>query len=115
MCNEFTSVGLSQDRRSGVDAVGSTAAHELGHIFNMDHDDDPQSKLVDALIVISDQCHAPLSIQGPACATIRLILVSWRPFPASLPPLSGVTVVALISLVDLPTLIWTVVSLMSLP
>lgn len=25
-----------------MDAVGSTAAHELGHIFNMDHDNDPQ-------------------------------------------------------------------------
>ena len=39
MCDSLRSVGLSQDRRSGVDSVGSTAAHELGHIFNMAHDD----------------------------------------------------------------------------
>ena len=39
MCGTLSSVGLSQDRRSGVDSVGSTAAHELGHIFNMAHDD----------------------------------------------------------------------------
>ena len=38
MCG-ISSVGVSQDRRSGVDAVGSTAAHELGHILNMQHDD----------------------------------------------------------------------------
>ena len=39
MCSTLSSIGLSQDRRSGVDSVGSTAAHELGHIFNMAHDD----------------------------------------------------------------------------
>ena len=31
-------MGLSQDGRGSVEAVGSTAAHELGHIFSMDHD-----------------------------------------------------------------------------
>ena len=37
MCSSTSSVGLSQDR--GTDGVFSTAAHELGHIMNMDHDD----------------------------------------------------------------------------
>jgi hypothetical protein len=39
MCSESTSVGLSQDGRGSVDAVASTAAHELGHIFSMEHDE----------------------------------------------------------------------------
>ena len=40
MCNDRSSLGVTQDGRgSGVEAVGSTAAHELGHILNMDHDD----------------------------------------------------------------------------
>ena len=37
MCSPSFSVGLSQD--GGTDGVFSTAAHELGHIMNMDHDD----------------------------------------------------------------------------
>ena len=40
MCDS-SSVGVSQDRHSSVDAVGSTAAHQLGHILNMNHDDGP--------------------------------------------------------------------------
>lgn len=39
MCRGRSSVGLSQDGRGSLAAVGSTAAHELGHIFSMDHDD----------------------------------------------------------------------------
>ena len=41
MCDDRSSVGLSQDNGGGVDFVGSTAAHELGHIFNMQHDSPP--------------------------------------------------------------------------
>ena len=46
MCSRLSSVGLSQDRRSGVDSVGSTAAHELGHIFNMAHDDGQSEHMI---------------------------------------------------------------------
>ena len=38
MCDKARSVGLSQDGRS-LSGVVTTAAHELGHIFNMKHDD----------------------------------------------------------------------------
>ena len=39
MCDSSNSVGLSQDNvRDLVEQVGSTAAHELGHILNMGHD-----------------------------------------------------------------------------
>ena len=39
MCRGFISAGLTQDTGSSVASVASTAAHELGHIFNMGHDD----------------------------------------------------------------------------
>ena len=39
MCQGFSSIGLTQDGLRGLAAVGSTAAHELGHIFSMEHDD----------------------------------------------------------------------------
>lgn len=37
MCG-FSSVGVTQDGGRSLPSVGSTAAHELGHIFNMGHD-----------------------------------------------------------------------------
>jgi len=40
MCDEFSSVGLTQD--GGVrplDSVVTIASHEVGHNFNMRHDD----------------------------------------------------------------------------
>ena len=39
MCNDLNSIGLIQDTRRSVESTGGIAAHELGHIFNMDHDD----------------------------------------------------------------------------
>ena len=33
-------MGLSQDGGRTLSSVGSTAAHELGHIFRMNHDDE---------------------------------------------------------------------------
>jgi hypothetical protein len=39
MCQGQTSVGLTQDVLGTVDTVGSIAAHELGHIFSMEHDE----------------------------------------------------------------------------
>ena len=32
-------VGLTQDTRRSVDSVGGIMAHELGHLFGMNHDD----------------------------------------------------------------------------
>ena len=41
MCSDSSSVGVTQDGGASLDEVGSTAAHELGHILNMDHDSSP--------------------------------------------------------------------------
>ena len=38
MCSNTHSVGVTQDGGRSLALVASTAAHELGHIFNMDHD-----------------------------------------------------------------------------
>lgn len=47
MCRGRTSVGLSQDGGRRLQGVGSTVAHELGHIFNMNHDDGRKLQMVD--------------------------------------------------------------------
>ena len=39
MCHDEDAVGLVEDTGGSVQSVGTTAAHELGHIFNMLHDD----------------------------------------------------------------------------
>lgn len=39
MCRGQLSTGLTQDGGRNLNSVGSTAAHELGHIFSMNHDD----------------------------------------------------------------------------
>ena len=38
MCSDTHSVGVTQDGGGSLSSVASTAAHELGHIFNMNHD-----------------------------------------------------------------------------
>lgn len=38
MCSPTSSVGLTQDGGRSLASTASTAAHELGHIFNMNHD-----------------------------------------------------------------------------
>ena len=38
MCSDTHSVGVTQDGGRAISSVGVTAAHELGHIFNMGHD-----------------------------------------------------------------------------
>lgn len=38
MCSDTHSVGLTQDGGGSIASTSSTAAHELGHIFNMVHD-----------------------------------------------------------------------------
>ncbi len=40
MCSESGSVGLTQDGGDNTAFTASTAAHELGHIFNMEHDEE---------------------------------------------------------------------------
>ena len=39
MCQRRSSTGLSQDGGRSLTSLATTVAHELGHIFNMDHDD----------------------------------------------------------------------------
>ena len=40
MCTRSSSTGLTQDGLGrSLSSVTSTAAHELGHVFNMNHDD----------------------------------------------------------------------------
>lgn len=40
ICSAFGAVGVVRDGgRGSVTVVGNTAAHELGHLLNMEHDD----------------------------------------------------------------------------
>lgn len=41
MCDSLRSVGVTQDGGRAVSSVSSTAAHELGHLFSMEHDNSP--------------------------------------------------------------------------
>ena len=38
MCSDTHSVGVTEDGGRSLSAVASTAAHEVGHNFNMAHD-----------------------------------------------------------------------------
>ena len=38
MCSTTGSVGVTQDGGRSLSSVAATAAHELGHVFNMNHD-----------------------------------------------------------------------------
>ena len=44
ICYGRYSVGIVQDARFRVQAVGGTATHELGHILGMSHDEADGSK-----------------------------------------------------------------------
>lgn len=39
MCNQSYSAGVAQDGGAPLDRITTLAAHELGHVFNMRHDD----------------------------------------------------------------------------
>ena len=45
MCRCPSSSGLTQDGGRSLNAVVTTAAHELGHIFNMNHDDGKSNRM----------------------------------------------------------------------
>ena len=54
MCRTGTrssSTGLTQDGGNPLNSVTTTAAHELGHIFNMNHDDGMPSPSANTLIL----------------------------------------------------------------
>ena len=44
-------MGLSQDGGRNLQSSGSTVAHELGHIFNMNHDDGRKWVWFDAVLL----------------------------------------------------------------
>lgn len=52
MCYELFSVGIVQDGRGGVNYVGGTAAHELGHILGVSHDEFEGSESISLLVGI---------------------------------------------------------------
>ena len=43
MCRRQSSTGVTQDGGRSLNDVVTTAAHELGHTFNMNHDDGKQN------------------------------------------------------------------------
>ena len=45
MCRRLSSSGLSQDGGRSLNGVVTTAAHELGHTFNMNHDDGKSDRI----------------------------------------------------------------------
>ena len=44
MCYQSYGVGIVQDQKLGLNFVGVTATHEVGHILGMSHDDTTESK-----------------------------------------------------------------------
>lgn len=56
MCFRQFSTGVTQDGDGNLPNVISTAAHELGHIFNMDHDEPSMNTLlyiIEAILYIT--------------------------------------------------------------
>ena len=47
ICNE-TGVGIVQDDSNSLDDVAVTMAHELGHLFSMEHDNRREYTLIDS-------------------------------------------------------------------
>jgi len=46
MCDKFHSVSFTQDGGNPLSVVTSTAAHEMGHNFNMRHDDGINTEII---------------------------------------------------------------------
>ena len=50
-------VGLTQDTRRSVNSVGVIMAHELGHLFAMNHDDGSEYTCTVFAYVVMVQCY----------------------------------------------------------
>ena len=67
MCNRFSSFGVTQDGTRTLTSVATTAAHELGHIFNMEHDDGER---------VQCQIHKSFTFYQPSRESLLLFTVS---------------------------------------
>ena len=72
MCTGRYSTGLVEDFSSSVSAVASVAAHELGHIFNMNHDDGRPCQCVDEttenVCIMAGTSSLPPATQWSSCS-----------------------------------------------
>ena len=50
-----SAVGITQDTRRSEASVGATASHELGHIMNMNHDDEGELITL-SIVCLSNTC-----------------------------------------------------------
>ena len=62
MCSDEDAVGLVQDTGRSVQSVGATAATNMGHMFNMHHDDAGKFRLVYIKLSLSPGAHEPREV-----------------------------------------------------
>ena len=73
MCNRRSSTGHTQDTGFSLSKVASIAAHELGHIFNMKHDDDG---MYVHCVFLYLQCAVSTSEQGGFPPPITYLIIA---------------------------------------
>ena len=103
MCGS-SSVGVTQDGGRSPASVASTAAHELGHIFNMGHDGRNVQHLDLAIVKSGNCCMYVYTIIQIQLEGVLVLMVnkdaSWQPFCHLLHQLGGAAVVSRISMMD---------------